>query len=203
MIIGALSSLALDHSLLFLVSHVGGSLALALGWAGLLLRRALIFGVVGRRSIWACVSLRPNALVKWLQYRKLTILALTTTCLLLAGWSDWGSTLALVSGGLCWRGGARSLLVTGEFVQQATDACPGARDVAETTEAGELLDVKLSARVSDWSTSSATEGFGMTYFWFSLQAAVVDAELLHLTVGKRGGGCFRRHDGGVVLDTVL
>jgi hypothetical protein len=43
----------------------------------------------------------------------------------------------------------------------------------------------------------------MSYLWLRLQAAVVDAELLHLTVGERGGGCLRQHDGGGVCNEVV
>ena len=38
-------------------------------------------------------------------------------------------------------------------------------------------------------------GFVKAYLWLSLQTAVVDAKLLHLTVGERDGGCLRRHGG--------
>jgi hypothetical protein len=74
---------------------------------------------------------------------RLTSLALATTTFLLAGWSGRSSTF--ISGILRRGVGAGSFLVVGDLVQQATNACSGARDVAEATEAGELLNVDLSA----------------------------------------------------------
>jgi hypothetical protein len=33
----------------------------------------------------------------------------------------------------------------------------------------------------------------VAYLWLSLHTTKVIVEKLHLTVGERGGGCFRRH----------
>lgn len=125
---------------------------------------------------------------------RLTGLALATTSLLLAGRSDRSS--AFVSGILRRGLSAGSVLVVGDLVQQAADACPGARDIAEFSKAGELLHVDLSARVSDLVCDQLHRTLASAYLWLSLQAAVVDAKLLHLAVGKRAGGCFRGHGGG-------
>lgn len=70
-----------------------------------------------------------------------TGLALTTTSLLLAGRSDRSS--AFVSSILRRGVGAGSFLVVGDLVPQAADACPGARDVAESSKAGEILNADL------------------------------------------------------------
>lgn len=48
----------------------------------------------------------------------------------------------------------------------------------------------------------SSQGFGKAYLWLGLRAAVIDAKLLYLTVGERGGGCLRRH-GGVGVDGTL
>lgn len=55
-IISALASLTLDRSLILLAGSLRGGLAIALGRASLLLRRALILGVVGFSSVYTCVS---------------------------------------------------------------------------------------------------------------------------------------------------